>query len=432
VSKRALVAIIAILSLLFSFGLHETLVHAQGPPPVPPQGFWGEASVYSTQLLEGNNDYTIYVRMERLLLIFLHELDDQGTIAAIVTDLGSNGITELQQAFLDSDYCQSRTPPTVLSPTATVTVQVAGDEWEVTDGANKYTVIREDISVWNPVSENWEPGEKLEVYEHNGVITSYTMGDLTVDFYVVQIPKNSGEVLWGDVAGGDTFVLREAGTAVVGDKANMWIQKDGETSIPVTDPAGPYTVTDDAFIYMDINADAIPIDYSFDFGFNIFAIPVILDNCDVDVVLAPIIDAIETVQVQRMVGGTPTWLIYVPGLFDEIGCFQPGEGYVITIDDPGGAEFTIIKPALTQTEVEVRAGFNLVAYNYTVEKSIDEIFPSGVRQDIETILVLRNGTWLVCATNPADRGGDWLFTEFTTIIPGEAMVVNAINPTTIP
>ncbi len=427
-SKRTLIAFIIILSLLFNFGLHETLVQAQIPPPIPPHGIWGEASVYDTQLLEGNNDYTIYVRMERLLIIFLHVFDDQGTIAAIVTDLGSNGIAELQQAFSDSDYCQSRTPPTVLSPTATVTVQAAGDEWEVTDGANKYTVIREDISVWNPVSENWEPGEKLEVKEHNGVITSYTMGYLTVNYYVVQIPKNSAEILWGDIGGGDTYVLREPGTAVVGDKANMWIKRDNEAAIPVTEPAGPYTVTDDAFIYMDINADAIPIDYSFDFGFNIFAIPVTLDNCSLDVVLALIIDEIETVQVQRMVGGTPTWKIYAPGALDQIGCFQPGEGYVITIKDQGGAGFTIIKPALTQTEVAVRAGFNLVAYNYTVEKSINEIFPPDVRQHIETIQLRRNGTWLICAVG----GGDWVLTQFTTIRPGEAMVITAINPTTIP
>jgi len=175
--------------------------------------------------------------------------------------------------------------------------------------------------------------------------------------------------------------------------------------------------------------------YSFDFGFNIFAIPVILDNCDVDVVLDPIIDKVETLQVQRMVGETPTWMIYAPGIFDEIGCFQTGEGYVITIDDPDGADFCIIiGSALTQTEIEVRAGFNLIAYNYTVERSIDAIFPSDVRQHIETILVLRNneGGWLVCATNPANRGGDWLFTEFTTIRPGEAIVVNAIDPATIP
>jgi len=388
VSKKALIAFIIILSLLFNFGLYETLVHAQGPPPIPPHGIWGTPEVDGIPLDQGDTDYTICVKMVRLLIIVLHELDDQDTIDAIVADLGSDGVTELQQAFLDSDYCQSRTPPTELSLTATVTVQVPGDQWLVSDGANTYTVIREDIPVWDPGLEDWIPGDKLEVYEHNGVIACYTMGELPVDYFVVQIPMNSGEVLWGNIAGGDTYVLREAGTAMVGDEAYICIN-----NIPITDPPGPYIITEDAFVGMNINAPStyeasIPLVV----GWNLISFPVQLLNTAPAVVLQPIAGKYNGVWAYDP--DTGGWKIFDPlQTINDLNELQAGIGYWILMDE---ADTLDVEGILADTTTQLIIGWNLVGYNSIISRLAEQCL-STIKDDI-------NGVW---AYNPA--GGWWIY-----------------------
>ena len=144
-SKRVFIAPAIILSIIF-FGICAASVQAQGPPLIPPHGIWGESQVDGVPLDKSDTDYTISVKMVRLLIIFLHAQDDQGTIATIAAQLDSGVTTGLHQAFLDSEYCQSRTPATELSSGASVAVQTAGDEWLVNDGISTYTVIRDDIT----------------------------------------------------------------------------------------------------------------------------------------------------------------------------------------------------------------------------------------------------------------------------------------------
>jgi hypothetical protein len=394
-SKRIFIAFITILSLLWGFGIHETLVQAQGPPLIPPHGIWGVPSVDGVPLDKSDTGYTISVKMVQLLLIFLHELDDQGTIATIVAELDIGVVTTLQQAFLDSEYCQSRTPPTELSSTATVTVQVAGDEWLVSDGGKNYTVKRIDIPVWDPILEDWIDGSRLEVYEHDGEIASYTMGELPVDYFVVQIPMNSAGILWGDIDGGDYFVLREAGTAMVGDEAFLCIN-----NIPIIDPPGPYIITEDAFVGMNINAPST-YQFSIEFvaGWNLFSIPVQLLITDPSIVLQPIAGKYNGVWAYDP--DTGSWKIFDPlQTINDLNELQAGVGYWILMNEAANLD---VEGLLADTAIQLVTGWNLVGYNSLVAKRAEQCLAT-IKNDI-------NGVW---GYDP-DTGGWKIFDPLQTI-----------------
>ena len=394
-SKRAFIATAIILSILCIFGVYASSVQAQGPPLIPPHGIWGESQVDGVPLDQSDTDYTISVKMVRLLIIFLHAQDDQPNIDIIVSQLDSGTTTALQQAFLDSEYCQSRTPATVLSPTASVAVQTAGDEWLVNDGVSTYTVIRKTISVWDTGLETWVSGSRLEVYEHNGLIASYTMGDLPTDYYVLQIPMNSNDILWGN----NTFVLREAGTAVVGEDAYIYIN-----DIPITDPSGPYIITADAFVGMTINAPSM---YQFSIEFiadwNLFSLPVQPLNTDPGVVLQNLAGEYNSVWAyNRDTGG---WDTYVPGRpvnsLDEL---VAGVGYWILMNVANTLEVEGLMP---DTAIVLKPEWNLVGYNSLIPRLSEQCMAS-VAEQINSVWAQNQGT------------GGWY-----TYVPGRP--VNSLN-----
>jgi len=394
-SKRAFIALAIILSILFSFGIRAASVQAQGPPLIPPHGIWGEPQVDGVPLDQSDTDYTISVRMEKLLIIFLHTLDDQGTIGTIVAELDSGETTRLEQAFSDSEYCQSRTPRTVLSSGASV-VKVADDEWLVNDGASAYTVRRDDISVWDPGFGDWVTGEsKLEVYEHNGLIASYTMGELPTDYYVLQIPMNSNDIFWGN----NTFTLREPGTALVGEAAYIYIN-----DIPITDPPGPYIITADAFVEMIINAPSM-YQFSIDFiaGWNLFSLPVQPLDTKPGVVLENLAGEYNSVWAyNRDTGG---WDTYVPGRpvnsLDEL---VAGVGYWILMNVADTLEVEGLMP---DTAILLKPEWNLVGYNSLIPRLSEQCMASVADQI--------NSVW---AHNPGTGGWD-------TYVPGRP--VNSLN-----
>ena len=237
---------ITFLSLVLLCGFGIDSIYAQDQPPlIPPLELYGTAYVDGSPLTEADIDKTISIRMERLLLIFLDSPGSQGLIGDVIGQLDVGTTTALQQAFINSPYCQSR--GILLSAGAVVMTQTAGAEWLVNDQGNTYTVIGEGILIWNGT---WIAGNKLEVYQHNGEIASYTMGsDFRFgDYYVAQIPMSSGEV-FGGLPPSDTYLLRDPGKAVAGEKANIYIN-----NILITDPTPPYTVNPEGFVEVDIYA----------------------------------------------------------------------------------------------------------------------------------------------------------------------------------
>ena len=123
------------------------------------------------------------------------------------------------------------------------------------------------IDVWNGGA--WVAGNKLEVYEHDGIIISYTMGDYSVDEYVLEVPVSSGTVFGGGLSF-DPYVIRDPGKVIAGEQGNIDIN-----NINITDPTLPYTVTEEAFVVMDIDA---PSTYQFtmnlDVGYNLISFPI--------------------------------------------------------------------------------------------------------------------------------------------------------------
>jgi hypothetical protein len=124
-----------------------------------------------------------------------------------------------------------------------------GSEWLVYDGGAIYTVLAEIIDVWD--GNGWVLGYKLEVYQHNGLIYSYTMGDHPVNEYVLEVPTSSGTVYGGSPS--NTYIIRDPGKVLVGgpvpDSADIYIN-----NIKITNPALPYVVGTQAFTTMDIDA----------------------------------------------------------------------------------------------------------------------------------------------------------------------------------
>jgi len=255
--------IIFLVALLCLSGIYETAV--QGQPPFIPHIVYGTAHVDGAPLDKYDTGYTVSMRMDRLVLIFLDDWDSQALIITILGELDAGATSALQQAFDESAYCQSR--GLTLSAGASAIAETPGSEWRVYDGGRTYTVIIQDIDVWDGFV--WTAGYKMEVYEHNGVITSYAMGSYDfIDEYVLEVPMSSGLVYGGRSP--NTYVIREPGKAITGEPANIEIN-----GITITDPPLPYPVGEEAFVGMDINA---PSTYDFtitlEVGWNLISFPI--------------------------------------------------------------------------------------------------------------------------------------------------------------
>ena len=216
------------------------VIAQQQPPLVPPQVIYGTATFGQKTLNRLDTQYKVSIRLSRLLVIFMDSYESQTLIGNIITQLNAGNTTLLSQAFLDSEYCSSLQPPLVLLSNATVTKE-ANNKWQVRSGQNIFTVLSQQIQVWNGVS--WTNGNKLEVYQHNGLMNSYTMGELQTDNYALEVQISPNNVFWGN----NTYLLRDPGRAIVGDEAFLYIN-----DVMVTEPAMPLVIGADAFIQTNI------------------------------------------------------------------------------------------------------------------------------------------------------------------------------------
>lgn len=381
--RRSFIVLIS-LALLCSFGIHAARAQDQPPPLMPPLVLYGIANVDGVPLTQADTEYTISIRMSRLLLIFLDSLASQGLISDITIELGSGNTNSLRQAFQDSPYCQSRVPPTELSLDANVTTEEIGNRWRVTDQGNIYTVERENIFVWNQNVSNWVQVDKLEVYEHNGLINSYTMGDLPIDDYVAQIPMSSPDVLGGRPPD-DTYVLREPGTALPGDEAYIQIK-----GIQITDPPNPYIIIgQQAFVEMDIDAPStIEVTLNLDLGWNLISLPVQPLDTDINVVLSSIENKYESIY---RYSANPGWLWYFPAqpLLSNLSVVEAGMGYWINMLEAGQLIVQGLEPG---TLIHLYPGWNLVGYNSRSPMDIGDAM-SSIEGQYNSVFEFNSGNW---------------------------------------
>lgn len=337
--------------LLHSLGIQQALSQGQSPPMVPPRFIWGNSSIDGVPL--GQSDSAVIsMRMEKLLILFYDSVDYQDDIESIVTGLNSDNTAALGSAFTVSEYCQNYDPPIVLSGSAAVN-KISDNEWRVMDIGRLYSVIREAVQIWDG---GWTGGWKLEVYLHNAVIVSYTLGEKPIDEYFLEIPVDSGDVLWGN----NTYVLREPGNAKVGDKADILINGiriDKINNTPV-DPL-PYTVGLQSYESLNINSPSLyTVNIPLAIGWNMFSIPVQTLSTDPSQVLSTIANAYDSVWAFNPGSG---WLIYKPGSPSNLQEIKPCEGYWIKMDTPGLLTVEGTDPDITEIFLE-GGQWNLVGY----------------------------------------------------------------------
>lgn len=243
--NRKIVTALLTLIIFYISGAYIALAQQQQPPLVPPHIIYGTAKVDNVPLTRFNTQSVVSMRMEFLLILFYDSPDYQGDIVEITNELDAGTTTALRQAFEVSDYCSSRVPPIELSQNAFVLGEPNGqtnEEWRVRDGINTYKVVSEDVLIWNG---GWVPGVKLQVFQQDGLIASYRMGDLQTDNYALEVPVSSNLVLWGN----NSYILRDPGKAIAGEKARIFID-DAE----VISPQMPYMIGQEAFVQRDLNA----------------------------------------------------------------------------------------------------------------------------------------------------------------------------------
>ena len=362
--KRVFVALISLI-LLCSFSIYKS--HAQDQMPlVPPLDLYGTAYVDGSPLTGADTGYTVSMRMARLVLIFLDDPGSQGLITAMIGELDAGTITALQQAFVDSQYCDDR--GILLSPAAVVTVETPGAEWLVTGGGNVYTAIIAPILLWDG---GWVAGYRLEVYQHNGEIASYDMGsDPQVgNYYAVQIPMSSDEV-YGGLPPNDTYLMRDPGKAVQdNDDAYIYIN-----DIPIIDPILPYVPGSEGFMEMDIYAPSTQIFViNLVTGRNLISFPLQPQDTARDVILATILDKILSVWRYDSVLGWRWYFPSDPGGSNFGNVMEAGVGYWFEMAEP--ASLTIIG-SVPPTIIPLSEGRNLVGCNIQESKSITDAMAS--------------------------------------------------------
>lgn len=377
--ERFVIGLLAI--LICALGIRDVRAQGQPPPPMPPGILYGTAYVDGSPLDQSDTGNIISIRMERLLLIFLDDADSQTVIATIISELNIGATDALRQAFADSAYCQSR--GTALSNSATV-AETLVNEWHVVDGGATYTVLSQAIDVWDGA---WSAGVKLEVYEHDGVIASYNMGDYSVDEYVLETPISPGTVYGG--LSPDTYLIRDPGKAIAGEGANIDIN-----GIRIIDPALPYIISEEAFVELNIYAPStyeVSIDLSADW--NLISLPVQPQNTDRDVILASIDGKYDAIWTFDAVTGQ--WSRYVVGgqpFLNNLNVVEAGVGYWIEMNQAGTL---VVQGTDPGTIIPLRIGWNLVGCNSLVSKAIVVALASIVDK-YESIWAYNAvlGTWL--------------------------------------
>ena len=354
--KKAFITVF-LLALLCNSGIYEVQAQGQPPPLMPPHILYGTAYVDGSPLGQFDTDKTVSIEMERLLLIFLDDFDSQANIAAIIGELNIGNTDALQQAFADSAYCQSR--GTTLSNDASVTETLL-NEWRVVDAGTTYTVLNQVIDVWSGVA--WVAGNKLEVYQHDGVIISYTMGEYSVNEYVLEVPMSSGTIFGG--LSPNTYVNREPGKALAGEGATININ-----NIEITDPAGSYILGEEAFIEIDIHAPSTyEVNISLSTDWNLVSLPVEPENTDRDVVLESIDEKYD--EIWAFDSREDKWLRYVPDglpILNDLNEVMSGMGYWIKMNQPGTLT---VQGTLPGTVIALKLDWNLVGYNSMDSKDI--------------------------------------------------------------
>ncbi len=394
--------VVFLLALICNLAIYKARAQGQPPPLMPPHILYGTAYVDGSPLGESDTDYTVSVRMSRLLLIFLDNWDSQADIAAIIGELDTGSTDALRQEFLDSTYCQSRA--TTLSGGASITETLA-NEWRVVDAGTTYTVLSQAIDVWNGIG--WIPGSKLEVYEHDGIMVSYIMGEYPVDEYVLELTMSTGTVY----GGGDSlpvYVIREPGKVIAGEQGSININ-----NINITDPVLPYTATEEAFVEMDIYA---PSTYTFTINleddWNMFSVPIEPLDTDIVEVLSPLAGKYESVAAYDT--ETDTWLVYNPVfIVSTLNEIRAGVGYWIKMNQ-AGQSLTVEGTEPATTTMVLKKGWNLVGYKSLNGRDIVQAITSVAAQ-CETVSLYDSATdtWLVY--NPV-----FIVSTLTSMSPGYA------------
>ena len=376
---RQIFLILLSLLLFYSCGVYVALAQ-ELLPLAPPRLLYGTIEVDGTPLTQNDTGYTVSVKMDLLLVIFLHSSDSQGFITSIINGLGStpSDTVPLRQAFEDpviGYYCINY--GLLLSANAIVTVEVAGSQWRVADSGRMYTVKAENIST----------GKKLEVYLHDGVITSYPMGsDPSVgNYYVVQIPMNPVNMLSSD----GTYGLREPGTAVPNEGAYMHVN-----DVFISAPG--FTIGDqDVLVEMNVSGTST---YKFTIdledGFNFFSFPIEPLNTDIAILLADLNGKYESVKSYD--NTSKDWLVYTPlMLVPTLNEIRAGAGYFIKMTQSGQSLTVEGVPPMT-TAIILKSGNNLVGYNSLNTRNIEQVmsFISGQYESVKSY-DNTNKNWLV-------------------------------------
>ena len=369
--KRTLTILISLI-LLSSLGIYKVSAQELPPPLSPPYILYGIAYVDGNRLDHTDTEYTVSIHMARLLLIFLNTLDSQGRITNIVNELDSHQTAALRDEFANSNYCQSRVPPTELSLNASVATEVLGNKWTVTDVSSTYTVEREDIPVWDPVL-GWIQGDKLAVNEHNGIIASYTMGENpdVGDNYLMQILMDSETVLWGPE--GNTYLLREPGKAIPGE-AYVYINDIRGGTEPES-TASFIIGGQENFVEMGIYAPStytVNIDLLEDW--NLISFPVQPLDTTPSIVLQSIIGQYDAIY--KYDPGNNLWIFYDPTkpLLSFLDKLEAKVGYWIKMKI--AARLTVEGTLVEETEVDLVNGWNLVGYCALDPKDIEQCMSS--------------------------------------------------------
>ena len=416
---KRIVVILASLALLYSFGIDEALSQVNVSPPLwPPEYVIGDATI-GGQSAQGGD---VYLKMMQLCVIFLDGLNDQGDITNIVNGLNAADTTSLALAFSNSIFCQNYDPPLELPGPATVS-QLSPTEWEVTDPSGRFYVFTENIKIWQGGS--WVPGyKKLQVNMYNGKVASSPISSGSSP-YLLEVPVNPEGILWGD----ETYILLEEGRAMLNDPGYFYIKKDGierrVTTVDGQEITPHYVVGQGPFSDLDLDApELIPLSIPLEEGFNLFSIPFNLPDTDINVVLADIIDCMESILAFR----DDEWYISVPKqaggwTAEQIGNINGGEAFVIYMTCADTLEVAGTPLESNQTTVILQQGFNLAPYNSASEKTVDEAF-AGVRNNLEGILIYDEGDWQLCVPNPA---GGWKVNQFQTVWPGLGFVIYSFS-----
>lgn len=395
------VILVLLLTLLYSSGTYNA--HAQEQPPALPHVLYGTAHVDDVPLTQADTTDVVSVSINRLLLIFLHHWDSQGLIADISAELDAGVIDSLASAFANSEYCQSR--GLTLSGAATVNPDTPGSVWQVVDSGKKYTTSVEAIPVWDPGIDNWVAGFKLEVFEHDGIITTYNMGDLPTDDYVARIPVSSVEAVAGPP--GNTYIVREPGMAMEGDEALVYIN-----GILITDPVLPYLITEvQIFVRIDIYAPSTyEVNIDLVVGWNLISIPVLPQDISREAVLESIDGKYDSVWAYNAV--TRKWFRYVigaPEFLNDLDEIVPGMGFWIDMNQAGTLTINGIMPT---TVIPLEIGWNLVGYNSLETKALLDAM-SSIDGKYVAIWIYNAGTssWMKYIVNGPEFLNDLEFLE---------------------